>query len=578
MVPTQSFSISRRTLDVEDYIDIGRRHAVWIAGPAFFGMVVSICVAFALPNVYVSRATMQITPAQISDTMVQSTISSTLNERIQSMETEILSRGSLSAIISDPRLQLYKDEQKSKPLEDVIEDMKNAIHIDFIALPGAMGRRASAFDISFSYKDKYLAQQTVGALVAKFDEENQNTQKTGQDAVKGFVSEMLNKAKAELTNASDKLTAFKQGNEGKLPEQVQLNIARESAYTAKITSTGEQIFRDKQTIEQLETQKAANQSKLDFYEQQQAQMEVLTATTVPGSPEAKENQDLVALNKFIENSEFQLEQMRKQYNPDKYKPFKLAQEQLNGYKARRDQLMKKIAAKADADAASAASGEQPKDVAKRLAQLRQQQMAHEVEQTNKDIDAKQKMLADDIAKLQAEQDEYKKESEAISQSLKATTGLEADYEELNHNKQLAEQNYLDLQKKQQLADETGQLISRKAGEILEVLDTANLPAAPTKPNRLMIIGAGFAMSIILGLGMAGLQEAKDTSLKNLKDVRAYTNLPVLCSIPLLENTMLVKRKRRLTYLAWAAAVLLGAVAVSGSYYYYYSHTLNPPKG
>ena len=84
----------------------------------------------------------------------------------------------------------------------------------------------------------------------------------------------------------------------------------------------------------------------------------------------------------------------------------------------------------------------------------------------------------------------------------------------------------------------------------------------------LLIGLGFALSIILGLGMAGLQEAKDTSLKNLKDVRAYTNLPVLCSIPLLENTMLVKRKRRLTYLAWAAAVILGAAAVAGSLIYY----------
>jgi hypothetical protein len=89
----------------------------------------------------------------------------------------------------------------------------------------------------------------------------------------------------------------------------------------------------------------------------------------------------------------------------------------------------------------------------------------------------------------------------------------------------------------------------------------------------MIIGAGFALSMILGFGMAGLQEAKDTSLKNLKDVRAYTNLPVLCSIPLLENTMLVKRKRRLTYLAWSAAVIVGAAAVSGAVVYYYSYTL-----
>jgi len=49
---------------------------------------------------------------------------------------------------------------------------------------------------------------------------------------------------------------------------------------------------------------------------------------------------------------------------------------------------------------------------------------------------------------------------------------------------------------------------------------------------------------------------------------------VLCSIPLLENTMLVKRKRRLTYLAWSAAVLVGAAAVTASVVYYYTNTMH----
>jgi hypothetical protein len=85
------------------------------------------------------------------------------------------------------------------------------------------------------------------------------------------------------------------------------------------------------------------------------------------------------------------------------------------------------------------------------------------------------------------------------------------------------------------------------------------------------VGAGIMLSFVLGLGLAGVQEAKDTSLKNLKDVRAYTNVPVLSSIPLLENTMLVRRKKRLAYLAWAAAVIVGVIAVSGALFYHYQY-------
>jgi hypothetical protein len=65
---------------------------------------------------------------------------------------------------------------------------------------------------------------------------------------------------------------------------------------------------------------------------------------------------------------------------------------------------------------------------------------------------------------------------------------------------------------------------------------------------------------------------KNTSLKNLKDVRAYTNLPVLSSIPLLENALLVRRKRRLLWLAWSSAIILGSIAMSAAaYYYYFGH-------
>ena len=69
--------------------------------------------------------------------------------------------------------------------------------------------------------------------------------------------------------------------------------------------------------------------------------------------------------------------------------------------------------------------------------------------------------------------------------------------------------------------------------------------------------------------LAGAREMKNTSLKNLKDVRAYTNLPVLSSIPLLENALLVRRKRRLSWLAWSSAVIVGSIAMSVAAYYYY---------
>ena len=44
-----------------------------------------------------------------------------------------------------------------------------------------------------------------------------------------------------------------------------------------------------------------------------------------------------------------------------------------------------------------------------------------------------------------------------------------------------------------------------------------------RPNRWLITGIGVGMGLVAGIFLTGIKEVKDTSLKNLKDVRAYTN-------------------------------------------------------
>jgi uncharacterized protein involved in exopolysaccharide biosynthesis len=126
-----------------------------------------------------------------------------------------------------------------------------------------------------------------------------------------------------------------------------------------------------------------------------------------------------------------------------------------------------------------------------------------------------------------------------------------------------------MQRKKGMSETANALDERKGGENLEVLDPASLPEEPTEPDRLLISAIGAGTGLALGIVIAGIKEMKDTSLKNLKDVRAYTQLPVLSSIPLLENALLVRRKRRLYWLAWTTALLVGAVAMAAAIYYYY---------
>jgi hypothetical protein len=130
-----------------------------------------------------------------------------------------------------------------------------------------------------------------------------------------------------------------------------------------------------------------------------------------------------------------------------------------------------------------------------------------------------------------------------------------------------------LQEKVARSEVATDLENRKQGETLETLDLPSLPESPSAPNRPLIIGAGLFLGVGIGVGMVILRELKDNSLKTLRDVRAYTQFNVLGSFPLLENDLVIRRRRRVSILGWSTAMLVSIVIVSASMWYYYSTKL-----
>src|SRR5258705_9442114 len=125
MQPTENYSVLRRALDVEDYIDVVRRHRGWIFGPFLFTLVASVVGVYLYPDSYVSQAVVKIVPQQVPQNMVQSAINQQMSDRINSMAQTILSRTVLTTIINS--FGLYQQERSRMPIEDVIELMKKNV-------------------------------------------------------------------------------------------------------------------------------------------------------------------------------------------------------------------------------------------------------------------------------------------------------------------------------------------------------------------------------------------------------------------------------------------------------------------
>jgi uncharacterized protein involved in exopolysaccharide biosynthesis len=557
-------AISRRPLDLEDYVDVARRHAGWIIGPVFAGLVISVVIAYSLPNSYRSEAVMQITPAQISEDLIKTTGNQLLTDRIIQMEGDILSRTSLSNLINAPDLNLYPREKAKQPLEDVIEMMKSRdLKIDIQNMAG-LGKHASAFKISFSYTDRFKAQQTVAKLVTRFVDANQNSLHDVQAIQNDFIGDELAKAKADLDRTSAELTKFKVQNQGRLPEQSQMNISSLSSLQSQMTGIQDQLNRLTQQRIQLEAHLSTLKSQLDLVDMMSQDS---GSSGIVGTSGFRQNTELEQLNKEIDGGESHLQQLLQSYR-EGYPEIRDLRKRLGVLKKQRDDL------KAKQEEAAAAEAAKPKDAPRKttnyqVAQSRTTLMG-DIDQTNallKNNDADRAYKLKEQEKVTALIEDYRNR-------LTATSGIEARYADLTREQANATVKYQTMLQKQDLTAQNNDLIQRKAGEKLEMLDSPSLPTTKFSPNRLMIVGGGLAASFLIGLALAGVQEAKDSSLKNLKDVRAYTNLPVLCSIPLLENTLLVKRKKRITYLAWSAALVTGLVAICIALAYYYTQTVS----
>ncbi len=545
-------SASRRQPDIEDYIDMVRRYRSWIIGPMFAGLVVSVVVAFFWPDTYVSTAVMTITPQQVSQNLVRSDVSTQMATRLQEMETEILSRSSLSDLII--HLDLYKKERTQKPLEDIVQDMRNkAIRVQSYE-PVASGseNRVQAFTISFSYTDRYKAQQVVRELISKFEEQNLIYMTKTASVTTEFLGDELKNAKQQLEDLDQKLTQFKVANQGRLPDQVQANVQAENAAEAEAGRMADSLSQAQARKVMLEQSLQNLIADQNFYTQH-------AEDVLPSGPAGLKNQQLLALEATLTQQKSNLASMLKLYG-ENYPEIASIKAAISVSEAQKADLEKQLEAQA------ASSGDRgPVKLANPAVQARLEELKNSIAIVKTQIQTTQ----GDIDRVIKNQGILNQKIAAYQARIEQAPLNEQEYMQLNSDYQLAKKNYEDMVQKRDSSETAKSLEQHKGGENLELLDPASLPEEATDPNRPAWAAIGTALGLVIGVVLAGAREMRDTSLKNLKDVRAYTNLPVLSSIPLLENALLVRRKRRLFWLAWSSSFIIGCLAMTVSVYYHF---------
>lgn len=538
-------SVNRRPMDVEDYFDIVRRHKGWIFGPAFAALVVATVVACLWPDTYVSTGTIRVVPPQVPESIVPTNINSRLSQRINSMYQTVTSRENLTNIIN--LHGLYKREKANMPMDDVVEQMRSGIRMSSVVPLATQGdRQISAFQISFSYENRIIAKNVTEALVSRFIDENTRERTSQSISTTQFLKDQLENAKKDLDSIEEKLTNFRTTSNGRLPDQIQQNSVQMNMLEQRIANLNGGLGRISQDKMLLEADLRS--------------LKIQRAALTPG-PEnivrKQKNDRLEQVDREIMQLEGLLSNLRQHYR-DTYPDVRRVKAQLTTAQKRREKILSEEEVQSD-DSLVAAKRMDP------MYEREARQLDAGIERVEAQLKAKDteaKQYAADIANAE-------KGIRLVQSRIESTPVSEQQYGDIIRDREVAKLKYDDLNRKRSQSQISEDLERRQQGETLEILDRASLPQTPTQPKRGYIIGAGVAMGLVLGLFMAGAREAKDTSLKNLKDVRAYTQLAILGSVPLLENDVVVRRRKRLIWLAWSTACLVGIAVMTASAFYYY---------
>ena len=505
--------IPGKPIDPQDLLNVFRRWPAILIPFAVVTALSAVVVTF-LPNRYRSETLILVVPQRVPEEYVRSTVTTRIEDRLRSINQQIMSRTRLEPVIKE--FNLYPNELRTGLMEDVVEQMRKDIKTETI--------RSDAFRISYLSDTPRTAMRVTERLASMYIDESLRDREVLADSTNQFLDSQLVAAKDRLVEHEKKLEAYKMRFSGQLPTQVQSNLQVMQNAQMQIQSLLDSLNRDRDRRLVLQSQLSEMDTSTDG---------VLAAEREGALPPAAA--ELAKARKDLDDARRRL----RDTHPDVIKQQRaVADLEL---KAAAEATMleltpadKRVRFRAD-----------PVEVA-RLARV--DQTKTELESLIRQIGAKEQ----EEVRLRSVIGEYQGRVESAPARESELTELMRDYETL-------QRSYTSLLTKKEEAQVSANLERHQIGEQFKILDPARLPEKPYSPNRPLFYGAGAAIGLGIGLLLAGFLEYRDTTLKTDADVVATLMLPVLAMIPELTTpagdlAVETKRKR-------VVQMVLGTLAV-----------------
>jgi len=520
----------------------------------------AVTVAYVLPPVFQSQATILVEEQKIPRDYVKSAITSFAEERLESISQQVLSRSKLTGLIEE--FGLYPELRKTRPIEEVTKKMRENIILETIntkIIDKRTGKFKSvtiAFTLSYQGQDPVKVQGVTHELSSLYIQaEFKEREKHAYDTT-AFIQKELDDIKNQIQIQENKISKFKTRHMGALPENAASNLNAIRRLERDIDGKNSRIVNLQETKILLEGQLAnvepltpvvIDGEKLAMNPSERLkrlylQLSSLQATLSDKHPDVKKlKREISELEAQIGKSDASVAKVKK------LNELQVRLSELNGRLGPKHPEVIKLS-----NEVSLLS----KEVDKMLVEKATVSFAKENPDNPAYITLKSRIIATstELKNLEQEKDRLNQQIEKYQKKIEKTPLLEREYNELIRNYEGAKKKYNETYNNLLEVKSSQEMITKDQGERFAIIDDANLPENPFKPNRLGIILFGFVFALAAGFGISAVRESMDNSIKSVNEIQNITGTPVLSVFSLIE-TKKEKWARRFKSVLWIFALL-----------------------
>jgi polysaccharide chain length determinant protein (PEP-CTERM system associated) len=478
-------------LTFDDYIQIIKRRFSFVIGFFFLVFLLATAYAIKLPPVYQSTGTILIESQQVQSDLTKEKYAA---DRFAALKQVVLSNENLIKIAE--KYKLYGlDKNPNLSRAGIVAATLSNVKVDPLKADAEQwgDKPTFAFKISFKHYKADDTYNITNDLVKLFLDENDRASKAKVTETADFFGKEAEKRKIALEKIENEITRYKESHANSLPENKGMQVT---------------------SLDRLENDLRENQRE---YSSTQAELRSLDISIESAKAGVGLNQPQGQSSgaSDLERLKLDLTNQSAIYNDD--------HPSIRALKRKIENLEKNSAS------AGSASGKPATAQSFMVAKLQAQ-----IDTAN----ARLKSLVDEERSIRSKINQTEGRVLQSSQTEGVLGALLRDYE-------AAKASYAEIKVKQDNSKIEKNIEMENKGERFVLIETPLLPEKPIKPNRLLIIIAGFFGAIASAIALAVLLEALDKRVRGVDALAAIMKLQPLTAIPYIYTEAELKRKKHI---------------------------------